>query len=97
MFSHACALLSVWDHLQRGSAQVPVVADAAGRRRTLRGRIRPWGPWTTAFYTERWDVGPGETSSFPVKWMSPDGTDVHLVFSGDDAFSVRKATIIRRP
>lgn len=56
----------------------------------------PWGPWTTAFYTERWDVGPGETSSFPAKWMSADGTQVHLVFSGDDALSVRKATIVRR-
>ena len=56
----------------------------------------PWGPWTTVFYTDRWDVGPGETSSFPTKWMSPDGTTVHLVFSGDDAFSVRQARIIRR-
>ena len=25
----------------------------------------PWGPWTTAYFTEEWDVGPGETSSFP--------------------------------
>jgi hypothetical protein len=45
----------------------------------------PWGPWTTVYYTERWDVGPGETSSFPTKWMSADGTEVHFVFSGDDA------------
>lgn len=56
----------------------------------------PWGPWTTVFFTERWDVGPGETSSLPTKWMSADGTDVHLVFSGEDAFSVRKGTIIQR-
>jgi CubicO group peptidase (beta-lactamase class C family) len=56
----------------------------------------PWGPWTTVFYTDRWDVGPGETSSFPTKWMSPDGTTVHLVFSGNDAFSVRQARLIRR-
>ena len=53
----------------------------------------PWGPWTTAYYTERWDVGPGETSSFPPKWMSADGTTLHLVFSGNDAFSVRKVTV----
>jgi CubicO group peptidase (beta-lactamase class C family) len=52
----------------------------------------PWGPWTTAFFAEDWDVGPGETSSLPPKWMSPDGSRVHLVFSGDDAFSVRGAT-----
>jgi hypothetical protein len=29
----------------------------------------PWGPWRTVFYAEKWDVGPGETSSFPPKWM----------------------------
>jgi CubicO group peptidase (beta-lactamase class C family) len=56
----------------------------------------PWGPWSTVFFTERWDVGPGDTSSFPTKWISADGLTVHLVFSGDDAFSVRKATIVRR-
>jgi CubicO group peptidase (beta-lactamase class C family) len=56
----------------------------------------PWGPWTRAFFTERWDVGPGESSSIPTKWMSADGATIHLVFSGNDAFSVRKATITRR-
>ena len=54
----------------------------------------PWGPWTRAYFTERWDVGPGESSSFPTKWMNADGTIVHLVFSGDDAFSVRRATVV---
>ena len=54
---------------------------------------QPWGPWTTAYFTEHWDVGPGETSSFPSKWMSPDGKTVHLVFSGDDSFSVRRAVL----
>jgi len=53
----------------------------------------PWGPWTTAFFAERWDVDPGETASFPAKWMSRDGRTMHLVFSGDDAFSVRRATL----
>jgi hypothetical protein len=53
----------------------------------------PWGPWTTVFFTERWDVGPGESASLPAKWMSADGRTVHLVFSGDDCFSVRKATL----
>ncbi len=53
----------------------------------------PWGPWTTAYFTERWDVGPGETASFPTKWMSDDGRNLWLVFSGDDCFSVRKATL----
>ena len=54
---------------------------------------QPWGPWTTAFYTRNWDVGPGETSSFPTKWMAKDGKTCYLLFSGDDCFSVRRATL----
>jgi hypothetical protein len=50
----------------------------------------PWGPWTTVFFTRHWDVGPGESSSLPTKWLSSDGRTGHLVFSGDDCFSVRK-------
>jgi len=53
----------------------------------------PWGPWRTAFYTETWDVGPGETSTFPTKWISEDGRTCHLLFSGNDAFSVREARL----
>jgi hypothetical protein len=49
----------------------------------------PWGPWTTAYFTPRWDVGPGEHADFPSRWMSADGRTLHLVFSGDDCFSVR--------
>ena len=56
---------------------------------------QPWGPWTSAYYSENWDVAPGESSSFPTKWMSGDGKTLHLVFSGEDSFSVRRATIIR--
>ncbi len=54
----------------------------------------PWGPWTTAYFAETWDVGPGESSSLPTKWMSADGTRMHLVFSGDDHFAVRQATLV---
>jgi hypothetical protein len=57
---------------------------------------RPWGPWTTVFRTEDWDVGPGDAASFPAKWISQDGTSVHLVFSGDDNFSVRQGTLVLR-
>lgn len=53
----------------------------------------PWGPWTTAYHTNNWDIGPGETSSFPTKWISQDGRNLHLVFSGDDYFSVRKVKL----
>ncbi|KPJ72040.1 MAG: hypothetical protein AMS14_08620 [Planctomycetes bacterium DG_20] len=57
----------------------------------------PWGPWTTAYFTEQWDVGPGETASLPTKWMSDDGRTLWLVFSGDDCFSVRQATLTLAP
>ncbi len=57
----------------------------------------PWGPWTTVYYTTEWDVGPGETSSLPTKWMSPDGQSAWLVFSGEDSFSVRRVTFITDP
>ncbi len=50
----------------------------------------PWGPWTTVYYSEQWDVGPGESSCLPTKWMSPDGKKCYLVFSGEDCFSVRE-------
>jgi hypothetical protein len=56
----------------------------------------PWGPWTTAYFSEKWDVGPGEHGDFPARWMSVDGRTLHLVFSGDDSFSVRGATIRTR-
>lgn len=56
----------------------------------------PWGPWTTVFHTDRWDVGPGESGCFPTKWMSPDGTEMWLVFSGEDCFSLRRAKLILR-
>lgn len=51
----------------------------------------PWGPWTTVYFTTEWDVGPGESGTFPTKWMSADGKTCHLVFSGNDYFAVRKA------
>jgi hypothetical protein len=54
---------------------------------------KPWGPWTTVFYSEAWDVGPGETCSLPTKWMKDRGRSLHLVFSGDDQFSVRKLSV----
>lgn len=53
----------------------------------------PWGPWRTVYFTERWNVGPGESGNFPTKWMSEDGRELHLVFSGDDCFSVRRANL----
>lgn len=54
----------------------------------------PWGPWTTVFFTEKWDVGPGETACLPTKWISADGRTVRLVFSGNDCFSVRRGVLM---
>jgi hypothetical protein len=81
---------------------VPTVAtrDTAGKPDTrfagglaIHEAPKPWGPWTQVFSTDSWDIGPGETCSFPTKWMSADGQTLHLVFSGDDCFSVRRATL----
>jgi hypothetical protein len=55
---------------------------------------QPWGPWSLAFDVEAWDVGPGDSASFPAKWISADGRTAHLVFSGNDCFSVRRAEFI---
>lgn len=56
----------------------------------------PWGPWTTAYFTKTWDIGPGEHGDFPTKWISEDGRTLHLVFSGNDYFCVRKVTLTTR-
>lgn len=56
----------------------------------------PWGPWSTVYYTNDWDVGPGETMSFPAKWMSKDGKLCYLLFSGDDCFSIREVEFITK-
>jgi len=53
----------------------------------------PWGPWTTVFYTENWDVDPGESAHIPTKWISADGKTCHLVFAGSDSFAVRQFTL----
>ena len=55
----------------------------------------PWGPWTTVYHTRQWDMGPGEHGDFPAKWMEADDR-VWLVFSGEDAFSVRAGRLQRR-
>jgi len=81
---------------------VQIIPGTQGRKKDTRfeGGIgiydgpEPWGPWTTVFFTESWDVGPGETASFPTKWMSGDGKTLHLVFSGEDSFSVRRANLV---
>jgi len=60
----------------------------------------PWGPWTTAYYTEYWGLGRTHYYRLPSKWISADGRRMYLVFSGRthngiiyDAFCVRKLTL----
>lgn len=53
----------------------------------------PWGPWSKLYDADPWDVAPGDSAGFPAKWMSADGRTLHLVFAGDDSFSVRRATL----
>ncbi len=54
----------------------------------------PWGPWHTVYYEENWDVDPGESGCFPTTWMKEDGHGLHLLFSGNDSFSVRQLTLM---
>ncbi|NND04904.1 MAG: serine hydrolase [Saprospiraceae bacterium] len=72
-------------------------ADAQGTRflggLAIYDAPEPWGPWTTAFYDLEWDMGPGETGSIPTKWMNDDGQTCHYLFSGEDAFSLRRFRI----
>jgi hypothetical protein len=58
----------------------------------------PWGPWTTVYYTEKWDIGPGEKGDFPTKWISGATGDVMYnvnssLYQSNDWFTVRKATL----
>jgi CubicO group peptidase (beta-lactamase class C family) len=52
----------------------------------------PWGPWTTAFHTGRWDLEGTHGYRLPAKWISEDGRRMTLIFSGLkqwDAFCLR--------
>ena len=96
-----------------GSNRLDVTFNAALGRyfMTMRSRARaggldqfsiydspePWGPWTTVFYTESWDVSPGESQHIPSKWISTDGKVFYLVFAGGDSLSIRKATLTLQP
>jgi len=60
----------------------------------------PWGPWTTAYYTDYWNLGDTHSYRIPSKWIAQDGKSFYLVFSGRpyknttyDAFCLRRAVI----
>ncbi|MCP5515966.1 MAG: serine hydrolase [Verrucomicrobiales bacterium] len=54
----------------------------------------PWGPWSTVYYNEAWDVAPGESAHLPAA-MTDAGGGGWLVFSGEDAFSLRRVAFER--
>ena len=73
-------------------------AQAGGRNQfSIYEAPEPWGPWTTVFYTENWDIDPGESAHIPAKWISTDGKTCHLVFAGLDSFAVRRFTLTAFP
>jgi hypothetical protein len=49
--------------------------------------LQPWGPWRTVYYTERLGteikgLQLAISFTFTQKWMSSDGTEIWMVFSG---------------
>ncbi|MFB3827929.1 MAG: serine hydrolase [Bryobacteraceae bacterium] len=57
----------------------------------------PWGPWTTAFHTDRWDLPGTHGYRLPAKWI--EGNSMYLVFSGVkeyDAFCLRRMELKTR-
>jgi CubicO group peptidase (beta-lactamase class C family) len=73
-------------------------AQAGGRDQfSIYDAPEPWGPWTTVFYTENWDVDPGESAHIPAKWISADGKTCYLIFAGSDSFAVRQFTMTATP
>ncbi len=49
----------------------------------------PWGPWTTVYYSDDWSSTGGLNCrtyhhKFPTKWMSKDGKEMWLLYSGLD-------------
>lgn len=60
----------------------------------------PWGPWSTAFFTDDWGLGDTHSYRLPSKWISADGHTLQLLFSGRsnrdvhyDAFCVRELNL----
>jgi hypothetical protein len=67
----------------------------------------PWGPWTTVYYNDHWSVVGGKDCrtyhhKFPTPWMSADGREMWLLYSGLDGglygFCLKKARLdVRLP
>ena len=78
---------------------VPDVSPESSRRRASRAASASTTPRSRGGRGRRSSSpkagtsAPARRSSFPTKWMSADGQTLHLVFSGDDSFSVRRAEL----
>src|SRR3954451_18503338 len=76
---------------------IPSVDTRSSGGFNVQSAPEPWGPWTTVYHTDAWDVGPGEKADFPSAWMGHEGIGspgtLYLLFSGDDFLSFRKGTI----
>jgi hypothetical protein len=64
----------------------------------------PWGPWTTIAYEQAWGEGHVPVNTFywsiPVKWISDDGLEFTLLFTGpgeNDAFNAVRGRFHRAP
>jgi CubicO group peptidase (beta-lactamase class C family) len=59
----------------------------------------PWGPWSVAFHTHKWDLDETHGYRLPSKWIG-DGGRMYLIYSGrlrEDAFCVRGLTFDLAP
>lgn len=64
----------------------------------------PWGPWTTVAYEDAWGNDHVEVSTFywnfPSKWLSTDGRQFTLVFTGkntNDSWNTVSGRFVLRP
>jgi hypothetical protein len=63
----------------------------------------PWGPWTTVTYDEAWGEDQIEVSTFywnfTQKWLSADGTEFTLIFTGrssNDSWNTVAGRFVRK-
>ena len=79
---------------------------ATEHRKTMEGQLglfdapSPWGPWTTVLYTSNWGrLGPTFYWNFSNKWLSKDGLEFVVVFTGvkiHDAWNTVRGRFVRK-
>ena len=81
-----------------GIGRYLLITQQVSRLKSADGHIgiydapEPWGPWTTVLFDNAWDVGTNRKLqnesktvywNFSNKWLSQDGKDFVLVYTGD--------------